>query len=124
MRELRDRLEREVLARVPASRVNGGEAPRVPNTSNLAFAGVTGEVLVMALDLEGIAVSAGSACSAGTVRKSHVLEAMGLGEAAGSSIRISLGPGTTAAEIDCVVRLVAQVVDRVRAAAVAPAGRP
>jgi cysteine desulfurase len=124
MRELRDRLEREVLARVPASRVNGGEAPRVPNTSNLAFAGLTGEILVMALDLEGIAVSAGSACSAGTVRKSHVLEAMGLGEAAGSSIRISLGPGSTAGEIDCVVRLVAQVVDRVRAAAVAPALRP
>lgn len=124
LQELRDRLERGVLARVPASRVNGGEAPRVPNTSNLAFAGLTGEVLVMALDLEGIAVSAGSACSAGTVRKSHVLEAMGLGEAAGSSIRISLGPGTTAGEIDCVVRLVAQVVDRIRVAAVAPAGRP
>lgn len=124
MRGLRDRLESEILARVPASRVNGGEAPRVPNTSSLAFAGVTGEVLVMALDLERIAVSAGSACSAGTIRKSHVLEAMGLGEASGSSIRISLGPGTTAEEIDCAVRLVAQVVDRVRSSAVAPAGRP
>ena len=124
MRELRDRLEREVQARVPGSRVNGAESPRVPNTSSLAFEGLTGEVLVMALDLEGIAVSAGSACSAGTVRTSHVLEAMGLREAAGSSIRISLGPGTTAGEIDQVVRVVSQVIDRVRAAAAAPAGRP
>lgn len=124
MRELRDRLEREVLAGVPASRVNGGESPRVPNTSSLSFDGLTGEVLVMALDLEGIAVSAGSACSAGTVRRSHVLEAMGLGEAAGSSIRISLGPGTTSGEIDRVVRLVAPVVERIRASAEVPARRP
>ena len=123
VRELRDRLECSVLALVPGSRVNGGEAPRVPNTSSLSFAGLTGEILVMALDLEGIAVSAGSACSAGTVRKSHVLEAMGLGEAAGSSIRISLGAGTEAAEIDRAAQVVASVVDRVRVSAGAPAGR-
>jgi cysteine desulfurase len=124
VRALRDRLEHEVLMRVPASRVNGAGAPRVPNTSSLAFAGVTGEVLVMALDLEGIAVSSGSACSAGTVRRSHVLDAMGLGESSGSSIRISLGPATTDGEIESVVGIVAEVVDRVRTSTVAPVGRP
>ena len=124
VRVLRDRLEHEILARVPASRVNGAEALRVPNTSSLAFAGLTGEVLVMALDLEGIAVSSGSACSAGTVRRSHVLDAMGLGESAGSSIRVSLGPATTDGEIESVVGVVAEVVDHVRASTVTPVSRP
>jgi cysteine desulfurase len=123
VRALRDRLEREILARVPASRVNGAGAARVPNTSSLAFAGVTGEVLVMALDLEGIAVSSGSACSAGTVRRSHVLDAMGLGESSGSSIRVSLGPAATDGEIESVAEVVAKVVDRIRASTVAPASR-
>ena len=95
---LRDHLERAVLERGLGSRVNGQSAPRVPNTSSLAFEGATGEALVMALDLEGIAVSAGSACSAGTVRRSHVLEAMGLHEESASTIRVSLGPATTEAE--------------------------
>jgi len=113
--ELRGRLERAVLERVPGARVNGGEAPRVPNTSSLAFAGAAGEVLVMALDLEGIEVSSGSACSAGTVRRSHVLEAMGLGEASGSSIRVSLGPGTTIDEVEAFVCVLERVVDRARA---------
>lgn len=123
--ELRDRLERAVLERVSGARVNGREAPRVPNTSSLAFAGGAGEVLVMALDLEGIAVSSGSACSAGTVRRSHVLEAMGLGESAGSSIRVSLGPGTTIEEVVTFVSVLEGVVDRARAAAAAPqGGRP
>ncbi len=115
--ELRGRLERAVLERVSGARVNGGEAPRVPNTSSLAFAGAAGEVLVMALDLEGIAVSSGSACSAGTVRRSHVLEAMGLGEASGSSIRVSLGPGTTIDEVEAFVCVLERVVDRARASA-------
>lgn len=123
--ELRDRLERAVLERVSGARVNGREAPRVPNTSSLAFQGGDGEVLVMALDLEGIAVSSGSACSAGTVRRSHVLEAMGLGESAGSSIRVSLGPGTTIEEVETFVSVLERVVDRARAAAAAsPEGRP
>ncbi len=123
--ELRERLERAVLERVPGARVNGREAPRVPNTSSLAFEGVAGETLVMALDLEGIAVSSGSACSAGTVRRSHVLEAMGLGESAGSSIRVSLGPGTTIEEIVTFVSVVERVVDRARAVTAAPpGGRP
>jgi len=114
---LRDHLERAVLERGLVSRVNGQSAPRVPNTSSLAFEGATGEALVMALDLEGIAVSAGSACSAGTVRRSHVLEAMGLHEESASTIRVSLGPATTEAEIDAFVRTLEQVVGRVRSAA-------
>ena len=112
-----DRLERAVLERGLGGRVNGQSAPRVPNTSSLAFEGATGEALVMALDLEGIAVSAGSACSAGTVRRSHVLEAMGLHEESASTIRVSLGPATTEAEIDAFVRTLEQVVGRVRSAA-------
>jgi len=86
----------------------------VPNTSSLAFEGATGDVLVMALDLEGIAVSSGSACSAGTVRRSHVLEAMGLHEASARSIRVSLGPATTEAEIDAFVGTLERVLGRVR----------
>ncbi|OLD64586.1 MAG: hypothetical protein AUI47_05225 [Acidobacteria bacterium 13_1_40CM_2_68_5] len=114
---LRDRLECAVLERGLGSRVNGQSAARVPNTSSLAFEGATGEALVMALDLEGIAVSAGSACSAGTVRRSHVLEAMGLREESACSIRVSLGPATTEAEIDAFVGALERVVGRVRSAA-------
>lgn len=117
MRDLRELLERAILEREPEARVNGREAPRVPNTSSLAFEGVTGEALVMALDLEGVAVSAGSACSAGTTRRSHVLEAMGLREAAGSSIRVSLGPQTTRREIETFVEILARLLERLRAAA-------
>jgi cysteine desulfurase len=119
---LRDRMERAVLAAVPGVRVNAAGAPRVPNTSSLAFDGITGETLVVALDLEGVAVSAGAACSAGTMRRSHVLDAMGLGDDAAASIRVSLGPRTTAAEIDAFVAVLARVVDRARAAVPAAAG--
>ena len=116
MAELRDRLEHVILERGLCTRVNGRTAPRVPNTSSLAFGGVTGEVLVMALDLEGVAVSSGSACSAGTVRRSHVLEAMGLREESASSIRVSLGPATTGEEIEMFVGALERVLDRVRSA--------
>ncbi len=119
---LRDRLEAALLDRLPGTRVNGARAPRVPNTTSLAFEGATGESLVIALDLEGIAVSAGSACSAGTIRRSHVLEAMGLPEASRSSIRVSLGPETTAAEIDALVGALETVLARSRRAALAAQG--
>ena len=102
--------------RLPGTRVNGREAPRVPNTSSLAIEEVSGESLVIALDLEGIAVSAGSACSAGTIRKSHVLEAMGLEKESGTSIRVSLGPSTTREEIETFVETLERVVDRARSA--------
>jgi cysteine desulfurase len=116
MAELRDLLERETLRRVRGSKVNGRPAPRVPNTSSLAFEGVTGEALVIALDLEGIAISAGSACSAGTIRRSHVLEAMGLHEESGASIRVSLGRSNTREDIETFVGALEQVVDRARVA--------
>lgn len=101
MRELRDRLELAVKARVPGASVVGEGAERLCNTSCLALPGVAAQVQVMALDLAGVAVSAGSACSSGKVGESAVLRAMGLGpEIAGSAIRVSLGPDSTAQEIE------------------------
>ena len=98
---LRDRLEREIQALSPGSRFFGQDAGRLGNTSCFTMPGVSSETQVMALDLAGIAVSAGSACSSGKVRPSHVLRAMGAGEAeARSAIRVSLGWLTTEAEID------------------------
>jgi len=117
MAELRDHLERMVLERCPGARVNGSSVARVPNTSSLAFEGANAEALVIALDLEGIAVSSGSACSTGTIRRSHVLEAMGLREAAACSIRVSLGPATTREEIEHFQGTLERVLDRVRTAA-------
>jgi cysteine desulfurase len=119
---LRDRIEAEILGSVPGSAVNAAGAPRVPNTSNLALDGIQGETLVVALDLEGVAVSAGSACSAGTVRRSHVLEAMGLERAAGSSIRVSLGPDTDAEEVAAFVGILGRVAARARDAVAAAGG--
>ena len=78
MAALRDRLEQGILAQVPGTAVNGDPGARVPNTTNISFEGVEGESLVIGLDLEGIAVSTGSACSSGTLEPSHVLRAMGL----------------------------------------------
>jgi len=124
MAALRDRLEAALIGRRLGARVNGVEAPRVPGTSSLAFEGVTGESLVIALDLEGIAVSAGSACSAGTIRRSPSLLAMGLVEESRSSIRVSLGPGTSEEEIELVVARLEQVLTRMRRSAPAAAGRP
>ncbi len=113
---LRDRLEAGILAEVPGTAVNGGTAPRVGNTSNISFHGVEAESLLIALDLEGIAVSTGSACSSGTLEPSHVLRAMGLSpHRTQSSIRFSLGLGNTAAEVDRVVEVLPRLVDRLRA---------
>ncbi len=119
---LRDRLERSVLDAGLGGSVNGHGAPRLPNTSSLAFEGATGEGLVIGLDLEGYAVSAGSACSAGTIRRSHVLEAMGLSEAAGRSIRVSFGPENSEADatgvVEALQRVLARVLQAVAGAAV------
>lgn len=98
---LRDDLESRVLAAVPVARVMGLGAPRAGNVTCLALPGVAGETQVMALDLAGVSVSAGAACSSGKVRPSHVLEAMGEPEdVAGSAIRVSLGWNSTAADVD------------------------
>ncbi|WP_072397110.1 cysteine desulfurase family protein [Hyphomicrobium sp. CS1GBMeth3] len=97
---LRDRLEAEVLAATPEAIVIGSGAPRLPNTSSIALSGVSAETLVIKLDLMGLAVSAGAACSSGKVGESHVLRAMGLrSEIANSAIRVSLGPETTENDI-------------------------
>jgi cysteine desulfurase len=112
---LRDRLEQALLGRVAGAAVNGGPALRVPNTTNISFAGAEAETVLIALDLEGIAVSTGSACSSGTLEPSHVLRAMGLPPSrVQSAIRFSLGIDTTEAEIDAVVGAVPRVLDRIR----------
>jgi cysteine desulfurase len=113
--ELRDRLERGVLASVPGTTVNGDRDRRIPNTSNISFDGIEAESLLIALDLEGVAVSTGSACSSGSLEPSHVLRAMGLPHArTRNSLRFSLGPETTAAEIDLVVEKLSPLVAKLR----------
>jgi cysteine desulfurase len=114
---LRDDLERRVMAAAPGARVVGAGAPRLPNTSCLVMPGVASEIQVMALDLAGIAVSAGAACSSGKVARSHVLAAMGLDDAtAGSAIRVSLGWRSSAADVDRLVAAWTELYARTRAA--------
>ena len=113
---MRDRLEQGILAQVDEAGVNGEGAPRVPNTSNIHFDHIEGEALVIALDLKGLAVSTGAACSSGAIEPSHVLLAMGLKpERARSSIRFSLGKQTTEEDIDFALALVPETVARLRA---------
>jgi len=113
---LRDRLQQGILARVPHVQVNGHLTERLPNTLNVGFMFVEGEGLLMNLDLEGIAVSTGSACSSGDLKPSHVLLALGLDHAAAhGTLRFSLGRSNTEVEIDATIDAVARVVERVRA---------
>jgi cysteine desulfurase len=112
---LRDRLEREVVAAVPGTAVNGGGSPRVPNTTNISFDRVEAESLLIALDLAGIAVSTGSACSSGTLEPSHVLKAMGFPpHRTQNSIRFSLGQGNADADVDRVVSVLPWIVEKLR----------
>jgi cysteine desulfurase len=112
---LRDRLEAGVCARVEGAVVNAAGAPRVGNTSNVGFPGVEAESLLIALDLEGIAVSTGSACSSGTLEPSHVLKAMGVAPSLSQgSLRFSLGAPTTAQEIDRVLDVLPSLVEKLR----------
>jgi len=112
---LRDKLQQGLLHRVPQSRVNGGGAPRTPNTTNLVFPGVEGEALLIALDLKGLACSTGAACSSGAVEPSHVLTAIGLPpEEARASLRFSLGRHTTSADIDFALNVVPAAVAQLR----------
>ncbi len=112
---LRDRLERGILDRVPASGVNGAAESRTPNTTNIHFDDIEGEALVIALDLRGFAVSTGAACSSGAIEPSHVLMAMGLSkERAKASIRFSLGRGNDAEQVDALIEAVAASVEHLR----------
>ena len=112
---LRDRLEGEIGRNIPGTRVNAGDAPRTPNTTNIQFDGLDGEALLIALDLAGFQVSTGAACSSGAVEASHVLTAMGLSVAeARSSIRFSLGRTNDEAQVDALVEAVKTAVGRLR----------
>jgi cysteine desulfurase len=112
---LRDRLEELVLERIPGALIHGRGAARIPNTTNIAFPGIEAEALVIALDLAGFAVSTGAACSSGATRPSHVLEAMGVPPAvARASVRISLGRGNTAEDVEALVEALVKAVERLR----------
>jgi cysteine desulfurase len=121
---LRDRLEQGLLTRVPQARVNGGSAgvtagvgaaSRVPNTSNMIFPGIDAEALVIALDLQGIACSAGAACSSGAADPSHVLAAIGLSQTeARASVRLSLGRNNTDDDISQALEIIPAAVQRQR----------
>jgi cysteine desulfurase len=114
---LRDRLEAGLLAAVPRARVNGAGAPRLPGTASVTFEGCDAEALLMALDVDGLCASAGSACHSGSTTPSGVLLALGLTDAeARSTIRFSVGWTTTAEEIEAALRLVPPLVERVRGA--------
>jgi cysteine desulfurase len=115
VRALRDRLEAELLARVPDLRVNGAGADRVPNTSFPSFRAIEGEALFLKLSDRGVCVSTGSACTTGQREPSHVLRAMAVGaEWARGTVRLSLSRYTTGAEIDRVVQLVPDLVAELR----------
>ncbi|HEV3214748.1 MAG TPA: IscS subfamily cysteine desulfurase [Vicinamibacterales bacterium] len=112
---LRDRLENGILSAVPNTDVNGARDRRVPNTTNISFDRVEAESLLIALDLEGVAVSTGSACSSGTLEPSHVLRAMNLpGHRAQNSIRFSLGASNTEEQIDHVISILPRIVSKLR----------
>lgn len=111
---MRERLITE-LSKIPHSRLNGDREKRVPGTVNFCFEGIEGESLLMYLDMRGIAVSTGSACSSSSLQASHVLLALGLPvEVAHGSLRISLGEYNTEAEVDHIIEWVPKVVERLR----------
>jgi cysteine desulfurase len=112
---LRDRLERGIIDRIEQVGLNSGGAPRVPNTANLYFDCIEGEAMVIALDLKGLSVSTGAACSSGAIEPSHVLTAMGLSaDRARASIRFSLGKQNTADDVEFALSLMPDVVSRLR----------
>jgi cysteine desulfurase len=116
MLSLRNRLEEGIMSTIPNVRLNGHPTKRLPNTLNISFEFVEGESLVLSLDMEGIAVSSGSACTSGSLEPSHVLLAMGVPpDVAQGSVRFSLGRDNTQADIDYVLEVLPRVVERLRA---------
>ncbi|MEI6376929.1 MAG: aminotransferase class V-fold PLP-dependent enzyme [bacterium] len=119
--KLRARFEQTLLSTVEGVRRNGTDEPRLPNTSNLTFAGIEAEAALLLFDKEGLCCSAGSACSSGSINPSHVLTAMGVNrDEARASLRFSLGRTTTEAEIDRALEIIPRIVAKLRAAQ--PAG--
>jgi cysteine desulfurase len=115
LRNLRDGFEARILSALPGVKINGASALRVPNTSSLSFDSVDGESIVLGLDLRGIYVSTGSACSTGDPEPSHVLLAMGLSpKQAQGSIRISLGRESREEDLDTASEALADIVKRLR----------
>ena len=115
VRDLRDRLEREILSRIPNSSVNGGKAPRLPNTTNISFEFVEGESILLLMDEYGICASSGSACTSGSLQPSHVLRAMGVPYTmAHGSVRFSLSICNTDADIDLVIDKLPPIIARLR----------
>ena len=113
--QLQQRLEHGVQELIADTRIQGAEVARLPNTTNVAFAGVEGEALMMSLDLQGVAISTGSACSSGSLEPSHVLRAMGVSEAyLYGALRFSLGRGTTLADIEYVLDILPDIVKNAR----------
>ncbi len=113
--ELRDKLEQAILDRIPATRVLGAKATRVPNTTSIQFDHVEAEPLLIALDLKGFAVASGSACSSGAVEPSHVLMAIGLSRLeAKSTLRFSLGRQSKQEEVDALLEELPKIVKRLR----------
>ena len=111
----RDRLEAGLLARIPDALVHGRGTERAPHILNISVPGTDSESMLMALDLQGVAASSGSACQSGSVTPSHVLSAMGVrGDLANAAIRMSLGPQTTDAEIDRVTELFPALIAKAR----------
>ena len=112
---LRDRLQKELTGRIDETVVNGHPNDRLPNTLNICFRYVEGESMIMMLDMKGVAVSSGSACTSGSLDPSHVLLAIGLThEVAHGSLRFSLGTGTTREDVDYVADVLPGIVERLR----------
>jgi cysteine desulfurase len=111
LQSLQQRLEHGIVEQITTARIQGADAPRLPNTTNVAFAGAEGETLLMSLDLQGVAVSTGSACSSGSLEPSHVLQAMDLAEELlQGALRFSMGRSTTSEDIDYVLQILPDIV--------------
>ena len=115
LRTLRNRLIRGVTESIPGAVLNGDPERRLPGNAHFLFPGIDGEALLLRMDLAGIAVSGGSACTTGSLEPSHVMEALGRGEReARSSLRLSLGEENTEQEIDETVQTLARIVKELR----------
>jgi len=112
---LRDRLEEKIQKAIPYTTIAGGKAPRVSNTTNIGFHFIEGEAILLNLDIKGIGVATGSACTSGTLEPSHVLGAMGIStEVAQGAIRFSFGYGNTEQEVDYVVDALSEIIPKLR----------